>query len=77
MFQQLVLLQDQNQITKRFPIKFNQKKNEKKFTSPASICVAISFPVDCGMNNGEGGRSRNASVCTSTSASSIRSLNFY
>jgi hypothetical protein len=62
-FQQLVLLQDQNQITKSFffSIKF-RKMRRKKFTSPASICVAIFLPVDCGINNGEGGRSRKASV---------------
>ena len=43
-------------------------------TSPSMICVAMSAPVLAGMNMGEGGRSRNASVCTSTSASSTRSL---
>lgn len=37
--------------------------------------MAISLPVDCGMNKGDGGRSRKASVWTSTSASSMRSLN--
>jgi len=43
----------------------------KVLTSPSSICVATSFPVLAGTNKGDGGRSRKASVCVSTSASSI------
>jgi hypothetical protein len=60
-FQLLVLLQDRNQITEIIQMKFRTKK-EKIFTSPSSICVAVSLPVDCGINNGEEGRLRNLSV---------------
>ena len=31
-------------------------------TSPSKICVALSTPVLAGMNNGDGGRSKKASV---------------
>ena len=43
-------------------------------TSPSSICVATSTPVLAGTNSGVGGRSRKASVCVVTSASSTRSV---
>ncbi len=43
-------------------------------TSPGRICVVASIPVLGGTKSGEGGRSRKASVWTSTSVSSTLSV---